>query len=155
MNRTNHWMTACALGSALVLGACASPYRYETYDDSGPVRYYAPVAYDSGTVERIEVLRYGGGPPVGVGAILGGVTGGIIGHQIGGGRGNTAATIAGAVGGALVGNEIEKGQRVEGDRYRVTVRLDSGGVLTVEQSESMALRVGDRVRVENGRLYLA
>jgi outer membrane lipoprotein SlyB len=154
MTRTNHWMTACALGSALLVGACASPYRYETYDDNASVRYYAPVAYDSGTVERIEVLRYGS-PPVGVGAILGGVTGGILGHQIGSGRGNTAATIAGAVGGALVGNEIERGQRVEGDRYRVVVRLDSGGVLTVEQSNSMPLRVGDRVRVENGRLYLA
>jgi len=148
----NPFVTVCALGSALLVGACASPYRYETYDDSGPVRYYAPVAYDSGTVERIEVLR-NGAAPVGVGAILGGVTGGIIGHQVGGGRGNTAATIAGAVGGALLGNEIER-QQVEGDRYRVTVRLDAGGVLAVEQSNSMALRVGDRVRVENGRLYL-
>ncbi len=82
------------------------------------------------------------------------LTGGVIGHQIGSGRGNTAATIAGAIGGALVGSEIEREQRVEGDRYRVTVRLDSGGVIAVDQSERMALRVGDRVRVENGRVYL-
>jgi outer membrane lipoprotein SlyB len=153
MTRTNHWITACALGSALLLGACASPYRYETYYEGAPARYYAPVAYDTGTVERIEVMRYNA-PPVGVGAILGGVTGGIIGHQIGSGRGNTAATIAGAVGGALVGNEIEREQRVEGDRYRVTVRLDSGGILATDQSDRIALRVGDRVRVENGHVYL-
>jgi outer membrane lipoprotein SlyB len=152
MNR--NWITACTIGSALVLTACASPYRYEAYDGSAPVRYYAPVAYDAGTVERIEVMRGTSGPLVGVGAILGGVTGGIIGHQIGSGRGNTAATIAGAVGGALVGNEIEREQRVEGDRFRVTVRLDSGGVLAVDQTEPLQLRVGDRVRVENGRVYL-
>jgi outer membrane lipoprotein SlyB len=144
-----HWTGACAIGAALALGACASPYRYE-YEDS--VHYYAPVAYDSGTVERIEVMR--GGQPVGVGAIVGGVAGGLIGHQIGSGRGNTAATIAGAVGGALLGNEVERQQRVEGERYRVTVRLDSGGVVTVDQSDPLALRVGDRVRVENGRVYL-
>jgi outer membrane lipoprotein SlyB len=146
MNR-KQWMGACAIGAALALGACASPYRY---DES--VHYYAPVAYDSGTVERIEVMR--GGQPVGVGAIVGGVAGGLIGHQIGSGRGNTAATIAGAVGGALLGNEIERQQRVEAERYRVTVRLDSGGVITVDQSDPVALRVGDRVRIDNGRVYL-
>jgi outer membrane lipoprotein SlyB len=153
MNR-NALMKACAVCSVLALGACASPYRYETYESAPPVRYYAPVAYETGTVERIEVMRHDGGTPVGVGAILGGVAGGIIGHQIGSGRGNTAATIAGAVGGALLGNEIERQQRVEGGRYRVAVRLDSGGVVTVEQSEPIALRVGDRVRVEDGRVYL-
>ena len=89
---------------------------------------------------------------LGVGTILGGIAGGVIGHQIGSGTGNTVATIAGAIGGAFVGNEIEKSE-VHGSRYRITVRLDSGSVLVVEDSRDVDLRVGDRVRVENNRVY--
>jgi outer membrane lipoprotein SlyB len=150
MNR----VTMCAGAAVLALGACASPYPYQTtYYADPPPRYYAP-RLESGTVERIEVMRHDGGPPVSVGALLGGVAGGIIGHQIGSGRGNTAATIAGAIGGALIGNEVERQNRVEGDRYRVTVRLDSGALVAIEQRDSLALRVGDRVRVENDRVHL-
>jgi len=71
---------------------------------------------------------------------------------MGGGAGNTVATIAGALGGAIVGNEIEKTQ-VEGSRYRITVRLDSGSTLVVEDTREVNLRVGDRVRVENDGVY--
>jgi uncharacterized protein YcfJ len=46
------------------------------------------------------------------------------------GRGNTAATIAGSVGGALAGQELN--ERMNGPRYRVTLRLDSGSTLIVE-----------------------
>lgn len=139
------------LTSALALGACAGP-AYERYDDVSRTEYYAP-SVQYGTVNRIEVLR-DEGPPVPVGALLGGIAGGVIGHQIGGGTGNTVATIAGAIGGALVGNEVQKQQQVAGDRYRVTVQLDSGGLATFEQRQSMVLRLGDRVRVENNRVYL-
>ena len=61
-------------------------------------------------------------------------------------------TIAGAIGGAVVGNEIEKKQ-VPGSRYRITVRLDSGSSLIVEDTRDVNLRVGDRVRVENDRIH--
>jgi len=109
------------------------------------------VRVDYGTVEAIEVFRGADNQPVNVGTVLGGVAGGVIGHQIGSGRGNTAATVVGAVGGAAVGTEIEK-KRVQGSRYRITVRLDSGGALFFEDSREINLRVGDRVRVENDRL---
>jgi outer membrane lipoprotein SlyB len=139
------------LTSALTLGACAGP-TYEPYRSPSRTEYYAPrIQY--GIVDRIEVLREGA-PPVPVGALLGGIAGGVIGHQIGGGLGNTVATIAGAIGGALVGNEVQKQNQVQGDRYRVTVRIDSGDLATFEQRESMTLRIGDRVRVENDRVYL-
>lgn len=62
--------------------------------------------------------------------MLGGIARGIIGHQVGSGRGNTAATIAGSVGGALAGQELN--ERMNGPRYRVTLRLDSGSTLIVE-----------------------
>jgi outer membrane lipoprotein SlyB len=111
-----------------------------------------PIRIDYGTIEAIEVHRAPDNQPVNVGTVLGGVAGGVIGHQIGSGRGNTAATIAGAIGGAVVGNEIEKKQ-VQGSRYRITVRLDSGSTLVFEDKRDVNLRVGDRVRVENDRIY--
>jgi len=135
------------MASGLMLGGCAVTGPYAVYD-SPP----APVAVqraEYGVVEALEVTR--DGRTTGVGAVLGGVAGGVIGHQFGSGRGNTAATIAGALGGALVGNEIEK-TRPE-DRYRVVVRLDSGAELAFDDVGEGQLRIGDRVRVVNNRVY--
>jgi len=133
-------VSLCA--SALLLTACADnpPYAENT------------VRVDYGHVESIQVYRTTDNEPINVGTILGGIAGGVIGHQIGGGTGNTVATIAGAIGGAFVGNEIEKTQ-VQGSRYRIAVRLDSGSTLVVEDTREVDLRVGDRVRVENNRVY--
>ena len=110
------------------------------------------IRIDYGKMEAIEIYRASDNRPVNVGTLVGGVAGGVIGHQIGGGRGKTAATIVGAIGGAVVGNEIERKQ-VQGARYRITVRLDSGSTLIVEDTRDINLRVGDRVRVENDRIY--
>jgi len=107
-----------------------------------------------GVVESIELVR-GEQRSGATGAVVGGVVGGLLGHQIGGGSGNTAATIAGAVGGAVVGNQIEK-RHNEGearDYYRVQVRLNNGGTLVVNQGDVGDLRNGDRVRVDNDRVY--
>ena len=110
------------------------------------------VRADEGQVEAIEIYRAPDNKPVNAGTLIGGIAGGVIGHQIGSGRGNTAATIAGALGGAVVGNEIEKKQ-AQATRYRITVRLDSGSSLIVEDTRDLNLRVGDRVRVEDGHIY--
>jgi outer membrane lipoprotein SlyB len=110
-----------------------------------------PTRIEYGKIEAIEIYRGSDKKPVSVGTVLGGVAGGVIGHQIGSGRGNTAATIVGAIGGAVIGNEIEK-KHVQGSRYRITVRLDSGSALIVEDARDVDLRVGDRVRVENNRI---
>ena len=111
-----------------------------------------PINVDYGTIETIEIYRASDNQPVNAGTVLGGVAGGVIGHQIGGGSGKTAATVIGAIGGAVVGNEIEK-KHVQGSRYRITVRLESGSLLVVEDTRDMNLRVGDRVRVEDNRIY--
>jgi outer membrane lipoprotein SlyB len=136
------------IAAAGLLGGCAS---------------YEPVAWsdrpanveriETGVVERIELFRDGQSSPTGLGAILGGVAGGVIGHQIGGGGGNVVATILGAVGGAFVGNNIQHANAR--DRYRVTVRLDGGGRLEETEVGEGELRVGDRVRVVNNRVYRA
>jgi outer membrane lipoprotein SlyB len=111
-----------------------------------------PARADEGQVEAIEIHRAPDNKPVSGGTLIGGIAGGVIGHQIGSGRGNTAATIAGAIGGAVVGNEIEKKQG-QATRYRLTVRLDSGSSVIVEDTRDLNLRVGDRVRIEDGHIY--
>jgi outer membrane lipoprotein SlyB len=111
-----------------------------------------PVRGDDGKVEAIEIFRASDDKPLNAGTVVGGIAGGLIGHQIGSGRGNTAATIAGAVGGAVVGNEIHK-KHAQSTRYRIIVRLDSGGTLIVEDTSDNNLRVGDRVRVEGNRIH--
>jgi outer membrane lipoprotein SlyB len=112
----------------------------------------APVRPEEGKVEAIELYRTSDNKLFNPGTVIGGIAGGVIGHQIGSGRGNTVATIAGALGGALVGNEIEKKQE-QATRYRITVRLDSGSSLIVEDQRDLNLRVGDRVRVEDGHIH--
>ena len=134
------------VGLVSLVGGCAYPERYPVYDARPVITHRT----EYGVVESIQMYRDGSRSPVNVGTLLGGIAGGVIGHQIGSGRGNTAATIAGAVGGAVVGNQIDNSQ--SRDTYRVVVRLDSGGTLTASDVEG-DLRVGDRVRIVNNRIY--
>jgi outer membrane lipoprotein SlyB len=141
------------------LGGCASDPYYYNYGDSrysepryAPApAYYGNVAYtDYGRVVAIDVVRGSGGSS-GAGAVVGGVVGGVLGHQIGSGRGNDAATVAGAIGGAIAGNEIEK--RRADEHFRVTVELRDGRTATFIQDSLNGLRVGDRVRISDNRLF--
>jgi outer membrane lipoprotein SlyB len=88
----------------------------------------------------------------GAGAILGAVVGGVVGNQIGQGSGRAAATAIGAVGGAVAGNKIEQGRSQGQPYYQVDVRLDNGDMRTFDYYDINGLRVGDRVRVDNGQL---
>ena len=103
-----------------------------------------------GVVESVQPYRPGEGALPGMGTVLGGIAGGVIGHQVGGGRGKDVATIAGALGGAYAGHQIQRAN--ERDRYRVAVRLEGGARLEVDEAGASGLRVGDRVRVVNGRV---
>jgi len=137
LQRLTLWMPVCLLLAA----ACSVAHGEGTVRD------------DQGKVEAIEIYRApDSNKPINTGTVVGGIAGGVIGHQIGSGRGNTAATIVGALGGAAVGNEIEK-KNTQTTRYRITVRLDTGSSLIVEETRDLNLRVGDRVRVEDGRIY--
>ena len=127
------------LFTATLLASCADhPVRERT------------TRVDYGYVESLQAYRAADNKPIDVGTVLGGIAGGIIGHQIGSGSGQTAATIAGAIGGAILGHHVER--NVSGSRYRITVRLDSGSTLVVDDTRDVDLRVGDRVRVENDRV---
>ncbi|MFZ2293419.1 MAG: glycine zipper 2TM domain-containing protein [Polaromonas sp.] len=90
----------------------------------------------------------------GLGAVLGGVAGAVVGHQIGGGTGRDVATVVGAVGGAVAGNAIEKNRNPNvSQAYRVTVQLDNGGARAYDVPSTGELRIGDRVRIQNGQLF--
>jgi outer membrane lipoprotein SlyB len=104
-----------------------------------------------GVVESRQPYHADREAPSAMGAVLGGIAGGVIGHQFGGGRGKDVATVAGALGGAYAGHQIQGAN--ERDRYRVTVRLDGGARLEADEAGESELRVGDRVRVVNGRVH--
>jgi len=151
MLRTTATLTAFA--AALALTGCASP----GYGVGAPAAASYPSApqpaYASGygVVDAIEMTN---APQAGIGpgTVIGGIVGGILGNQVGGGTGNTVATVAGAVGGAVAGNQIEKRTNQQ-PVYNVRLRMNDRSYQTVTQTSIGDLRVGDRVRLENGRIY--
>ena len=150
--KTNQTFAAIAvISSALLAGCAAQPYNNTAaeYPASNAPAYNA--AY--GVVDSIQIVQASsGGSGVG-GAVVGGLVGGVVGNQIGGGSGRTLATAAGAVGGALVGNQIQRNNQQTRDVYQVGVRLDNGAYQTMTLDSVNDLRVGDRVRIENNRVF--
>jgi outer membrane lipoprotein SlyB len=115
----------------------------------------SPSAYNAryGQVRSIQVVDRPGGAS-GAGAVVGAVVGGVLGNQVGEGRGRTAATVGGAVAGGVVGNEIEKRRSANATQvYRVEVQFDNGSTDSFDFTDLNGLRIGDRVRWEDGQLY--
>ncbi|MFO1217982.1 MAG: glycine zipper 2TM domain-containing protein [Burkholderiaceae bacterium] len=116
----------------------------------------APVAPRPDTVGAVKAIE-----PItetrssGAGAVVGGLLGGVVGHQFGKGDGKKAMTVVGAVGGAVAGNEVEKSRNRKVLGYRVKVQLDNGESRTYEPTQIGDLKVGDRVRIDQGQLHKA
>jgi outer membrane lipoprotein SlyB len=168
--RTNRYLSmASAVAVAAGLAACAAPDPYgpNNYPVSAPNTTYVvpgqPVAaVEYGHITNVQLVS---GAPVAnpnrgaAGSVIGGIVGGLLGNTIGAGSGRAAATVLGAVGGAVVGNHLAQrdannyaaGQAV----YRVTVQTDTGAMRSYDVAANADLRVGDRVRIENGVIYLA
>lgn len=159
MKVTNGLGTALGVSVALSLGACVStpppqysspPPQYSPYS-GGPASNSSYSGY--GSVQSIELVQQNSNnnsSNIGLGTLAGAVVGGVVGNQVGAGRGNTVATVAGAAGGAYVGHQLEKGHQQTVDAYKITVRMDDGSYQAQTQNSSNGLRVGDRVRFENG-----
>ena len=115
---------------------------------------FAPAAFAAcktcGSVVEVKKLEQKG-EASGAGAVIGGIAGGVLGHQIGSGRGNTAATVAGAAGGAYAGHQIEKNKNKK-TTYQVVVHMEDGKTRTFDYAEVTAFKVGDKVKVSNGKL---
>ena len=148
--------TSCVLALA-GLAACGSVPMNSQYPAQGQYPAQNPQGnyVEYGRVTNMEVIQtQQQAQGSGVGAIIGGVAGAVVGHQIGGGTGRDVATIAGAVGGAALGNSIEKNRNPGvSQAYRITVQLDNGGARAYDVPATGELRIGDRVRIENGQLY--
>lgn len=154
--KSNQAMATLAIAATIVISGCANSNPQQT--ESGPYSYQrSSQAYSNsyGSIESIQVIQVGNNQRTsGAGVVAGAVIGGLLGNQIGGGSGRDVATVAGAVGGAVIGNQIEKsGQSNVRDAYQIVVRLDDGGYQTVEQDNVNDLRIGDRVHVQDGRVY--
>jgi outer membrane lipoprotein SlyB len=103
-----------------------------------------------GTVTNVKTIKVKG-EGSGVGAVAGGVLGGVLGHQIGGGRGKDVATVAGAAGGAYAGHQTEKNMKSK-TRYQVIVKLESGESRAFTYNAATSYKVGDRIKVDAGKL---
>lgn len=148
---------------AVLLTGCAGPgyqqqgYQQQGYQQQGQQSYAPPgQRYETlyGVIDSIQVMNNTASSGPGLGAIAGAVVGGLLGNQVGGGGGRTAATLAGAVGGGLVGNNIESRNRTgTASQYQISVRLDNGQYLNVTQDNIADLGVGNRVRIDNNRVF--
>jgi outer membrane lipoprotein SlyB len=143
--------------------AATGPYgaTYPAPASAYPAQPVAGVEY--GRVVNVVLLSPGTTAPANstnttIGTIGGAVVGGLLGNQVGRGNGRAAATILGAVGGGVLGNRIGQNNtpqyQTSGPVYRVTVQTDSGVVRTYDVSAVGDLHAGDRVRIENGMIYL-
>ncbi|WCE03533.1 glycine zipper 2TM domain-containing protein [Pseudoxanthomonas sp. JBR18] len=154
-------LTLMAAG-ALTLAGCAttSPNGGYGYGGSRSSSYPAPssrTCADCGIVTRIDAVSSNRSAPTGTGAVLGGIVGAVAGRQIsketGGSKGNkNVATVAGAAGGALAGNAIQN--RVTSDTYDVTVRMDDGRTIVINQRDLGGVTENTYVRVVNGRVVV-
>jgi len=135
----------------------ARTYPYGTYP-AQPMAGYV----EYGRVTNVTMIS--GGPPgyspnrSAAGGVIGAIVGGVLGNQIGSGGGRAAATVLGATAGAVVGSNIGRNTAPQVNSqypvYRVTVQTDSGQMRTYDVNATGDLRPGDRVRIENGVIYM-
>jgi outer membrane lipoprotein SlyB len=145
----NSSLASVAIAAVVALASgCAT--RQPTYVPPPVQGGYYGAQY--GVVQAIDTVR-AQSQTSGAGAIVGGVIGGVAGHQVDHGARKDLATGVGAVVGAIIGNEIEKNSKGARDIYRVTVRVDHGGMRSFDYAQLDNLRIGDRVRIENNQLY--
>lgn len=161
---------AIATGSALAATLAACGYN-PTLPASQPVAGYpsaypaaAPVALEYGRVTNIQYFPGGtasapGGANVSgavLGAVAGAVAGNLAGRAIGDGSTRDKATVLGGVAGAAIGSQSGRTATAPaGAVYRVTVQTDHGAVRIYDVPATGDLRIGDRVRVQNGVIYRA
>ncbi len=155
-------IAAAAVATVALAGCATTSPGYGSsgynngYGNSGG-NYNTNRCADCGIVTRISQVASGRSAPSATGAVLGGIVGAVAGHEIsdhtGGSRGNkNIAAAAGAVGGALAGNQIQK--NVTSDTFDITVRMDDGRTVVVNQRDLGGIRENTYVRVVNGKVIL-
>jgi outer membrane lipoprotein SlyB len=154
-------LASAVVALSAVLAGCASPGygpQQQTYQGQGQSQSYpnANRGYATmyGVVDSIQVVQAPATSGPGLGAVAGAVVGGLLGNTVGGGSGRAVATVGGAVAGGLVGNNLENRNRAAGpSTYQIGVRLDDGTYTTISQDSAADLGIGNRVRIDSGRVY--
>jgi outer membrane lipoprotein SlyB len=141
--RINGRVTTATLNKPLQLVGAVPPPPPPGRD----VRYCSNCA----TVEAINVVEVKGDGNY-IGTVGGGVIGALAGSQVGGGNGRTAAEVAGALGGAYVGRNIDRQNDRQTRHFEVVIRYTNGGTQTVQYANDPGLRVGEKVRYNDGAL---
>ncbi|HAT31668.1 MAG TPA: hypothetical protein DCW29_12680 [Janthinobacterium sp.] len=145
--RSNSAVTAnLRIGDRVATATLGKPLQMAAAAISAPERYCGNCA----SVEAINVVQVNGEGNY-LGTIGGGLIGGLLGSQVGKGNGRTAAEVVGALGGAYAGRNVERNAN-HTQHYEVIVRYANGGTQTVTYENEPSLRVGDKVRVNDGVL---
>lgn len=101
----------------------------------------------NGTITSVEIVQVDQHYKLGVGTAVGAVAGGLLGAQIGEGTGSTVGAVVGAAAGAAAGTVVESKMKKQ-DAQRVTVKMTTGGSITIVQPVDSRLRNGMAVRIE-------
>ncbi len=156
---------AGGVGLAALLAACGSsvplygPAPVSSYPSPYPATAApAPASLEYGRVANIEVFQPGATSGINVpGAILGAVAGAVVGNvagrAVGGSSTRDTAAVLGGVAGAAVGSQAGRTGTTGAPVYRVGIQTDQGVFRTYDVPAIGELRIGDRVRVENGVIY--
>jgi len=141
-------LLAAAAVVALAVAGCADMPRLgggPKYGDSAGA--VASQTDRDGTISALENLQVDENYKLGIGTAVGAVAGGLLGAQIGEGRGSTVGAVLGAAAGAAAGTVVESKMKKQ-DAQRVTVKMRTGGSVTIVQPVDPRLRHGMAVRVE-------
>lgn len=130
------------LGLSLAIAGCASSKAGDTYsrDEARQVQNV-----QMGVVQDVRPAKIEGTQsPIGAGA--GTLVGGIAGSSTGQGRGSAIGAVVGAVIGGVAGAAVEEGVTRQ-DAQEITIKLDSGRLISVVQGGKETFQSGDKVRV--------
>lgn len=130
------------LGIAVVITGCASSKAGTTYSRDEARRVQT---VQMGVVEAARPIKIEG-TKTAIGAGAGTVAGAIAGSSIGDGKTGAVGAVLGAVVGGVAGAAAEEGFTRE-DGMEITVRLESGKIISVVQAGKEEFKPGEKVRV--------
>ena len=120
---------------------------------------YGQAAYSEsqGQVVDVRTVHYRGNPAAGsaAGTAVGGVLGGAIANANSGRWNRGGNTLAGVIAGALIGSAIGTAASYQSSAvaYRVTARMDSGAMRTIDYRSPPQVRIGDRINFDGQQFY--
>ncbi len=144
----NTRMLVPAILFAMVMGGCSDIPQWgggpKYGDTSGSI---VSESDRNGRITALNVVKVDENYKLGIGTAVGAVAGGLLGSQIGKGSGATLGTVLGAAAGAVAGTAVESKVQKQ-DAQNVTVKMDTGGEVSVVQPVDSRLANGMNVRVE-------